>query len=143
MILTLALGVLLGGCTFPQPHPQATATKTYRTPTQADLTAMEQQIKALGHVTAVHLRYSEGTFGGSSPWCTGDIISDAIDQATLNSILDGSFRIIWLAPGIAPGSIELVVKNPATGREGSYRDLGFNNGAPSDTELQGRYGSPP
>jgi outer membrane biogenesis lipoprotein LolB len=142
VVLAVAVSLLLGGCAFLQPRPQATATKTYRDPTQADLTAMEQKIKALGHVTAAHLTYDKGTFGGSSSRYAGDITSDATDQATLSSILDSSYRIIWMTPGVTATITNPVVTNPVTGQGAGAYDLGLK-GAPAYPELLSRYGPRP
>jgi hypothetical protein len=102
----------------------------------------EQQIKALGHVTAAHLKFSKGTFGGSSDWYTGDITSDATDQATLNGILDSCYKIIWMAPGVTAAIVNPVVMNPVTGQGAGFHDLGLNV-PPAAPDLESRYGPRP
>jgi hypothetical protein len=103
---------------------------------------MEKRIMTLGHVTGAHLKYAKGTFGGGFIY-TGQITSDATDQATLNSILDGTYRIIWMTPGVGSGVVNPVVSNPTTGQGAGSRDLGYVNGAPAAPELEARYGPHP
>jgi hypothetical protein len=143
-VLAAVVIMLLGGCAFlqPQPHPVAMATKTYRDPTQADLATIEQRIMSLDHVTVAHVTYFQGVFGGSGSTYSGDVTSDATDRATLSTILDGGYKVIWTAPGVTAGVVNLVVKNPATGEAVSFGDLGFS-GPPAAPDLESRYGPRP
>jgi len=142
-IAVTAISVLLSGCTFLSPSPTVTATtKVDRIPTQADLTGMEQRIKALDHVTGAQLTYHKGNFGGASSKYLGEVTSDATDQVTLNSILDNTYKIIWLTPGVTPALTNPVVKNPATGQAASFYSLGLD-GPPGAPEFEQRYGPRP
>jgi hypothetical protein len=140
----VALGMVLGGCAFPGSGSRVSAspTKTYRVPTQADLTGMEQKVMALGHVTGAHLTFRKGVFGGSNDAYMGEITSDATDQATLNSILDGTYRIIWTTPGVKIAVLYPAVTNPTTGKGAYATDLGLDM-APGFSELELRYGPRP
>jgi hypothetical protein len=143
-VVLAAVGLLVGGCGFPvAPRERVpTPTKTYRAPTQADLTGMEHRIGALDHVTGVYLTYHKGVFGGPTPWYEGDVTSDATDEATLDALLEDVYKTIWTTPDVTMGALDIEVRNAATGGSASPKRLGFN-GSPYYFDLVDRYGPRP
>jgi hypothetical protein len=139
----LILAVLLTGCSSSrstEPGAGASTEGGSHDPSPAEVDALRQELAGIDGVTrVVTFSYRRGTFeNGAST--NASFESAAGSAKELEAVLDATYRLSWLRPGVDLGTLIYVVRNPATGTEVGAVDLGFSTASVGPDQLQQRYG---